>query len=270
MRAAKQVLPLAIKICKYELQAFSRTRMPFFLTIFWFIISAAFLFFSSDAEQTFVSLMNIIFLFIPLMSLIIGSNNFYNSKEFIELLLTYPIPRMSVYLGKIFGLLIVLMGTFLLGTGSVFLLKIRFVLPVIGQFALLTLIGLILVWIFICLSTLIAIKNNDRSKGLGLIIFLWLFFFIIYDALIMLFIVFFQEYPFEPFLILFVMLNPIDLARILLLMQTDVAALLGYSGANYLHILGSVFGTLWGIFVLLVWSALPMVGGYFMFKKKDF
>jgi Cu-processing system permease protein len=66
------------------------------------------------------------------------------------------------------------------------------------------------------------------------------------------------------------LLNPIDLARVALLLQFDVSALLGYTGA----VLQKFFETTKGLLVtataLAFWIAGPILLGLRAFQRKDF
>jgi len=66
------------------------------------------------------------------------------------------------------------------------------------------------------------------------------------------------------------MLNPIDLGRILILLEFDISALMGYTGAVFSQFLGSAKGMLTASFMLVLWLVLPMWLGLILFKKKDF
>ena len=64
-------------------------------------------------------------------------------------------------------------------------------------------------------------------------------------------------------------LNPLDLARIVVLLQFDTAALMGYTGAVYQDFFGSQLGMLIASAVLLLWVAVPLVVAVRRFKRMD-
>jgi Cu-processing system permease protein len=64
--------------------------------------------------------------------------------------------------------------------------------------------------------------------------------------------------------------NPIDLARLLLLFQFDVAALLGYTGAVFQRFFGATTGVLIAASALVAWAVLPAAAGRRLFLRKDF
>ena len=63
--------------------------------------------------------------------------------------------------------------------------------------------------------------------------------------------------------------NPIDLARILIFLQLDIAALMVYTGALYQQFFGSGLGVMFTLFMLLVWFLLVLWISLRVFKKKD-
>ncbi len=66
------------------------------------------------------------------------------------------------------------------------------------------------------------------------------------------------------------LLNPIDLGRILLLLQIDISALMGYTGAVFEQFFGSVVGLLLSGGALLLWIAVTCLLARRTFVLKDF
>jgi Cu-processing system permease protein len=98
---------------------------------------------------------------------------------------------------------------------------------------------------------------------------LWFYFSIIFDGLVLLFLYQFADYPLEKAMIVLSALNPIDLARILILLQLDISALMGYTGALYQQFFGSGTGVVFSLLMQLVWIAVPLLLALKIFKKKD-
>jgi len=65
-------------------------------------------------------------------------------------------------------------------------------------------------------------------------------------------------------------LNPIDLGRVLLLLQLDIAALMGYTGAVFRRFFGSEMGVITSAVALVAWTGAPLWLGLRQFKRKDF
>jgi Cu-processing system permease protein len=130
--------------------------------------------------------------------------------------------------------------------------------------------GIILSFVFTAIAFLIALRNENRIKGFGLAILAWLFFAVLYDGIFLIALLIFKDYPLDTFSLVAIIFNPIDLARILVLLKLDISALFGYSGAVFEQFLGSVKGSLAAIVLLLLWISLPTLGFLRVAKHKDF
>jgi Cu-processing system permease protein len=241
-----------------------------FIGLFFLISSEAMFRFGSDPSKAIVSLMNIVLIVIPLMSLILGIIHFYNSREFIELLLAQPITRSSIYLGKLIGLAVALTLVFAVGTGIPFLFHGLQFTEYVQEFLSLILVGGAFVFIFVTVAFLIATIHEDKLKGFGSTIILWLYISVIYDACILLAIYLFRDYPLEEALIALAVLNPVDLGRILILLRLDISAMMGYTGAVFQKFFGTHLGIGVSVLTLCLWLLAPLFLGLARFKRKDF
>jgi Cu-processing system permease protein len=78
------------------------------------------------------------------------------------------------------------------------------------------------------------------------------------------------QYPIERPMLAAMFANPIDLARLVMLSQFDVAALLGYTGALFHQFLGGTAGLLVAITAITLWATVPALLGARLFHRKDF
>ena len=90
-----------------------------------------------------------------------------------------------------------------------------------------------------------------------------------FDAVLLLITVTFDRWPLERPLLVLTFLDPFDLGRVLLLLQMDRAALLGYTGALFSKFFGSGSGALLAGLALLGWTAGPLGGAFHLFKHRD-
>src|SRR5206468_12772666 len=129
-----------------------------------------------------------------------------------------------LFVGLYGGVAVPLAGSFVLGVGLPFLWNDAFAGG--GRaIALLLISGASLSVVFTGLGLLIALRFEDRASGLGVAIVGWLAATVLYDGLILLAVNLLQRYPLEEPLIGAMLLNPVDLARVLLLIQLDIGAL---------------------------------------------
>lgn len=258
------------KILKYEIRDILRNKFMLFYFLFFLLLTEGLLRFGGGSTKTLVSLSNVVLLVIPLMAIIFGAMYLYHSREFTELLLTQPVNRHQLFTGLYLGLAVPLALSFGVGLGLPFLFHgfdgsgdLALLMVMIGS-------GILLTFIFTAIAFWISVAYNERVKGLGFSIVLWLFFAVIYDGLVLLMVAWFADYPLERAVISFTLFNPLDLARILLLLQMDASALMGYTGAVFQRFFGSFQGMGITTVALLAWTVIPFWLGLRRFARKDF
>ena len=129
--------------------------------------------------------------------------------------------------------------------------------------------GILLSVIFVAIAFLATVKTRDKAKGIGAAIMLWLYFSLLFDGLVLFILFQFADYPLETMMIGLSALNPIDLSRILILLQLDVSAMMGYTGAVFNDFFGTLNGLLFSFFVLLSWIVIPVWFSTRKFNTKD-
>jgi Cu-processing system permease protein len=224
---------------------------------------------ASDPLQASGSLLNLMLLLVPLFSLVFGSISFSESLPFNEILVAQPISRRDIFLGKWLGLGAGLSLSFLLGMGLGSLIQMNLSQKGFGSYLFLLALGILLTFVFLSISFHMVNVARKRELIFGLVLANWFFFFVLYDLIVMGIALTFGDYPLEIPMLLLVFLNPIDLARVLLLMQIDLSALMGYSGALFQKYLGHTDGMVIGSLFLLVWILIPAWLGLRSFKRKD-
>lgn len=259
-----------IKILKYTLFDLLRSRWSYSYFAFYLVFSAALLFLSGDVSKVVISLLNVILILCPLIATMFATMYYYNSRDFIELLLAQPIQRTDIFWGQYLGVALSLSLSLLLGVGIPFAVYGILGSAEIWHFFSLIFNGILLSFIFSGLAFLIALRNENKIKGFGLAILAWLFFAVIYDGLFLLLLVIFRDYPLESASLGLSLFNPIDLSRILILLELDISALMGYTGAVFQKFLGSNLGRIVAFGALLLWVLLPMLGIRQTAIKKNF
>ncbi|MCK5402281.1 MAG: ABC transporter permease [Flavobacteriaceae bacterium] len=259
-----------LKILKYSFYDLMRSRWSYVYFAFYLILGIVLLFLNTDLSKAVITLMNVIIVLVPLIGTIFGVMYYYNSKEFTELLLAQPLNRSSIFLGQYLGVALSLSMSLILGLGLPFVFYGLFKSNAIWDFSLLLITGTFLTLIFTALAFNIALSNENKIKGFGYAILLWLFLAVIYDGLFLMSLVLFEDYPLDKLSLFGTMLNPIDLSRTLILLKLDISALLGYTGAVFKKFFGTNFGLIVSIIMLSVWVILPVFRMLNKAKKKDF
>jgi len=238
--------------------------------LIFLVLTDSLLRFGGGGAETLLSLSNVMLLFVPLVSMIYGILYIYQSREFVELLLIQPINRSVLYWGLFLGISTPLMAAFVLG--AMLPLGWHGILMLDGTASTMVLgLGGVLTLIFASLGFVLGLLfYDDRIKGFGFTIVIWLFLAILYDGLVLMLVFTFGDYPLEKFVIAVSMLNPIDLARIMVMLEFDISALMGYTGAVFNRFFGSSMGIITASAMLAIWLAVPMWFGLRVFEKKDF
>lgn len=258
------------KIIKYCFLDLIRSRWIYYYAAFYLILTACLFYLNTDLSKTIITLMNVVLFLVPLIASIIGLMYYYNSRDFIELLLAQPIPRSHIFVGQSIGISASLSLCIIVGIGLPFLAYGILGSAEIGNYIMLLVTGVFLSSIFSALSYLTGMVFENKLKGFGVALFIWLLFAIIYDGLLLMMLVHFNDYPLEKLALITTLLNPIDLSRVLILLQLDIAALMGYTGAVFERFLGNAGGHLMAISSLFIWVSSIT---WFIYKKgmvKDF
>jgi Cu-processing system permease protein len=252
------------KIIKYVIVDILRNKIVLAYTLFLLAISFGVFTLEDNTAKGLLSLLNIILFIVPLISIIFSTIYVYNSSEFIELLVSQPLKRKSIWLSLFSGLSVSLGLAFFAGAGIPILLY----QPTTTGFMMLA-TGCLLSVIFVAIALLAAVITRDKAKGIGVSILLWLYFSLLFDGLVLFLLFQFEDYPLEKFMIAISALNPIDLSRILILLQMDISALMGYTGAVFKDFFGTQAGIFTAMLVLLLWTTVPTWLSLRKFNLKD-
>jgi Cu-processing system permease protein len=252
------------KIIKYVITDILRNRIVLLYTIFLFITSLSMFSLEDNVSKGLLSLLNIILIIVPLVSIIFSTIYIYNSAEFIELLVSQPLKRKTIWLSLFGGLAISFSLAFLAGAG----------IPVLLYQAnstgwMMITMGVLLSIIFVAIALLAAVKTRDKAKGIGAAILLWLYFSMLFDGLVLFLLFQFADYPLEKPMIGVTVLNPVDLGRILILLQMDISAMMGYTGAIFKNFFGTTAGGLFSFVIMCLWIVIPVWLSTRKFKRKD-
>ena len=262
-------MTLSARLVASGVRDVGRRRWLVIYGLFYLIVTDVLFRFGGSGGRTVLSLTNVVLGLVPLVSIVFGTMHLYQAREFIQMMLAQPVGRRPLYIGLYGGLALPLAGTFVAGVGLP-LLWHGAAADAIVPVAVLLATGAALSLIFTGLAFVIALACRDRAAGLATAILVWLASTVLYDGLMLLAIVLLSDYPLEPSLIAGMIVNPVDLGRVLLLLQFDLGALAGYTGAVFERFFGGVQGSLWAAAALAVWIVAPFGVGLRLFVKKDF
>jgi Cu-processing system permease protein len=252
------------RVIRYVFSDILRTRFIIFYTGFLLISTFALFQLDSDFGKVVLSLLNIVLMVVPLVSVVFTTIHFFSSYEFIELMLAQPINRKVIFLSEYLAVASSLCLAYVIGVGTPFILfgAGTYVISLLS-------VGIFLTLAFVSLAFLSSVLTRDKSKAIGIALLFWFYFSLIYDGLLLWVIYNFNDYPLEKVTLTLISFNPIDLARIIMLLQLDISALMGYTGAFYKNFFGSNVGVLFSYTVLFLWAIVPLLFAVRIFNRKD-
>jgi len=255
---------MMLRLTKHALYDILRNRFVLFYALFLLVITFSLFSLDSDPGKAVLSLLNIVLMVVPLVSIIFTTIYFFNSYEFIELLLSQPIDRKLIFFSEFFAICLALSAAYGIGVG----IPLMILGGDIGTVYLLG-SGLLLTWVFVALAFVASVSTRDKARGIGVALLFWFYFSLIYDGFMLYFIYSFSDYPMEKVTLALISLNPVDLARMLILLKLDLSALMGYTGAFLKGFFGTSLGTAYSLLLLLIWVLVPMAYALRKFLRKD-
>jgi len=251
-------------IFPYILRDILRNRFMLAYTLLLALMGWSVFALEEDSRKGVLTLLHLILLATPLVSLVFSTTYLYNSGEFIELLLGQPGPRGRIWNGLAMGLFSGLGAAYVVGVGLPLLLFAEWRLAL-----LLVVMGLLMTAVFVAIGSLCNILVRDRARGIGVVMLLWLFFSLMFDGLVLFLSFQLADYPIEVPMVLLSALNPVDLSRIFIILQLDVSAMLGYTGAIFKKFFGTDWGMAAGFGLLVLWVLVPYGLSLRAFIRRD-
>ncbi|MBL7950343.1 MAG: ABC transporter permease subunit [Flavobacteriales bacterium] len=252
------------KVCRYTLLDLLRNRSAVGYTVLLLLITTGLFMLEADNTKALITLSQVVLAITPLLTLVFTIIWFYGQYEFTVLLAVQPLRRSAITQAQYVAVTGALLLAFWLGVG----LPLLAWAPGATSLTLLA-AGSLLTTICCALGLWIAVCQRDRAKAVGIGLAVWVLLVLVWDALLLWLMYSFSDRPIEPLIVPLAALNPIDLARMMVMFRIDLAALLGYTGAVYQDFFGSPGGTLAALSALLAWTLLPLWRAVRGFQRKD-
>lgn len=228
---------------------------------------------ASALAVTVVSLSSLTIFLIPLIALLLAYDAIVGEVDSgtMALLLTYPVSRWQVVIGKFAGHLAILAVATVVGYGVA-----GVVLEIVSDggdfdaweaFSLMIASSILLGAVFISIGYLISASVRDRGTAGGIALGAWLFLVLIYDMALLGTLVADQGRHLTAVLLSWLlMLNPTDIYRLLNLSGlSNISSLTGMSGLAADVNMSPLFLTV----ALLVWIAVPLGLTIVVFSRKQ-
>lgn len=272
-----------LHIAKKELNDGLRNRWLLFITVLFALMAIGISWFGAAASghvgftnlpATIASLASLATFIVPLIALLLAYDAIIGEEEngTLILLLTYPISKSDIILGKFLGHGVILSLATLVGFGSAAIAIATLVADVDSAFLLLSftkfiLSSVLLGLVFLAFAYVLSCYAKEKSTAIGLALGLWFLFVLVFD-LVLLALLVMSEGAFNPdTLPWLLLLNPTDVYRLINLMGLDM----GGNGVGVMSLAADLpvsASVLWA--VLGLWVALALLLANTLFMRKDF
>ena len=255
-------------IAREEYRRTIESRWLFLFSILFALVVLALSFFGLAQSQEVgfqgfarvtLSLLNLSLFLVPLAALLLGVTSLSGGAESLSLLLAQPVARGEVLAGKFLGLGTALTVAQAVGFGGGGLVVAwNAGAAQAPAFLVLTLLSIALGWLSVSAALLIAAIWPDRLKAMSAALTLWLLMVVAYDLVILGATALLHGAPLRAVLLPALLVNPVDLVRVLTTLAVGSGALLGPTSAVLVGFFGTVGGAAVGLAVLLVETAAPL------------
>ena len=217
-----------------------------------------------------LSLMNLVLVIVPLTGLMLGVTSIAGGGESLSLLLAQPVSRGEVLAGKFLGLAAALAVAQALGFGGGgVVVALNGGPSQVSGFLVLTLLSLVLGWVTLATAICIAALWPDRLRAMSIALMLWLLMVIAYDLVVLGATTLLSGLPLQSVLFPALIVNPVDLVRVLTTLAVGSGALFGPTSAVLMRMFGTTAGVGLGLAVLLIEGAVPLVIAARVFRRRD-
>lgn len=254
-----------------------RNRWLISITLIFALLSVGLTYFGAAASgavgvtslsTTVASLASLAVFLIPLIALLLSYDSFVGEQESgtLLLLLTYPLSKSQLLLGKFIGQGgIIALATLLCFGASAVLLYVQLGdIEILSAFGLFIISAILLGLSFTAIAYLISLSVSEKSKAAGFALITWFLFALAFDLALLALLVGVEEGITQQGLTQLMMLNPTDIFRLVNLSGLDSSDV---NGALAVAINASLSQTQL-ISALVAWVALPLTLAIFIFKKK--
>lgn len=225
----------------------------------------------TSLSSTIVSLASLAVFIIPLIALMLAYDGIVGEDEngTLLLLMTYPLSRWQLLLGKMLGQGAIMAFSTLIGFGSSALMMGLFSdttswSELIAPYTIFIISAVLLGWIFIAIAYVISTSVTEKSKAAGIALIIWFLFVLVFDLGLLGLLVGTQGNVDEQLFPYLLLLNPTDIFRLVnitFFAEQNLTGLLAIAQQTQFSMLSLFAG-------LLVWLALPVSLALILFNRR--
>jgi Cu-processing system permease protein len=259
-----------------------RNRWVLFITLMFAFFAMGLAYFGASASgsvgftslaTTIISLSSLAIFLIPLIALLLAYDSIVGEEEqgTLLLLLTYPIRRSQLLLGKFMGHAGIMAASTILGFGiAAILIAILteeiFDIELWQAFGMFILTATLLGWVFIAMAYVASCLVTEKSRAAGISLVLWFWFVLIFDLILLGQLVISKGSSGSDWLPYLLLMNPTDVFRLANLAGFEAAR--DYTGLAHITTSGSLFDAFVLTGVLIVWVIVPLLLALWLFNRR--
>lgn len=216
------------------------------------------------------SLLNLTVYVVPLMALMVGTTQVAGRLHQLSVVLAQPIGRTAVLVGSYLGVAGALAASLLIGLGAAGLLvALQAGSASLGGFAVLVGTALALLLAFLALAYLLGVVFLDRLRAMGAAVVLWFLTVVGYDLAVIGLSSLLKGVALKSVLLPAILLNPVDLGRVVVTLAGGRGALFGPAGATLVDVFGRPAGAFLAFTVMILHAAVPLAAAVLVFRRRD-
>ena len=221
--------------------------------------------------RTCASLLNLVLYLVPIVALTMATVGFTGEANTSQLLFSQPVTRSEILMGKILGLSISVVVATMGGFGLAGLvIASRIGTQGLARYLAFVGLAIILEIIFLSLGAMVAILTGKKSKAFGLSLFVWFFFVLFYDLLVIGLAFVFKERTANLLIFLSLFGNPVDMVRVSSLITLNGPSIFGAAGAALMKFLGGPWNANLALLLgLFLWIAGPLIIAARALRRQD-
>ena len=217
-----------------------------------------------------LSLMNLVLFIVPLTGLVLGVTSIASAGGTLPLLLAQPVSRGEVLFGKFVGLGLALTVAQVVGFGGGgAVVAIYAGADQLPGFTVLMALSIVLGWLTIAAALCIAAAWPERLRAMSAALLLWLLMVVAYDLAVLGVTSILHGVALQSLLFPALLVNPVDLSRVLTTLALGSGAMFGPTSAVLAHLFGTRGGIALGVAVLAVETVIPLLVARHIFNRRD-
>lgn len=270
-------LSLVFAVAFKELRNGLRNRWILVLSVILLLLALAISYFGTAStgktgfggfDVTIVSLVSLVTFLVPIVAMTMGYDSIVGESEAktLDLLLTMPISRLEIFVGKYLGHALSLLVSIVLGFGVAGAVIVSQTGSAqLGDYLVFVGNTILLGFVFLGLSLAVSGAVSERSRAIGWVVFFWFLFVLVFDLSFVGVLVATQGSMPDMLVAGLLYLNPTDLYRLVSLSTIEgVKVAYGLSTLAQKQLLQP-----WVLYLgIALWLLLPVTIGYLFFRRR--